>query len=502
MILYRDDDWLAVDKPTGMPTHAPRPGVLGAAEWLRLHLGEETHVVSRLDGGTSGVVWFARTKEAAARAQEVHESGAARKTYEFLSDGANAPESFVCEDPLDGKPARTEFTRLDGRRWQAVITSGRRHQIRRHALAHGLPLLGDTEYGGPAWPRLALHCREVAWPGLEPVVAPAPASFGTVPDLDWEVACERRGQWPQQVTDAWRAVHRGEVGGLPVAVDVYGPWLSAVWFDEEVPAAEAAARLEPLLDAVARHAGCRGGVVRTHVRNPHRKGLVADKHLWRDAPEGVFTVTEHGLLYAIDLLTTQHTGLFLDQRDTRRRMALAARGARMANLFAFTCSFSVAAAAAEAEVVFSVDSAKACLETGKANFAANGLAETGRGKFIQEDVRKWLVRQERRRDERPDEFTPLDLVVCDPPVFATGKGGAKFSVEEEWPRLAQSLAGLLAPGGTVLFANNHRSGNHARYRADLARHFGDVEDLRPSLDFPTVGDGTRHMRAFWCRARP
>jgi 23S rRNA (cytosine1962-C5)-methyltransferase len=499
MILHRDDDWLAVDKPTGLSTHAPRAGVLGAVEWLRLHLGEETHVVSRLDAGTSGVLLLARHAAAAARAQEVHEAGAARKTYEFLSDGDGPPDGFVCEDPLDDRPARTEFTRVAGRRWRAVITAGRRHQIRRHAAAHGLPLLGDAAYGGTPWPRLALHCSEVAWPGLEPVRSAPPASFDADDDRAWAVACERRGNWPRQVSDAWRAVHRDEVDGLPVAVDVYGPWFNAVWFDEDVAAAAALERLDPLLHRVAAHAGCRGGVVRTHRRNPHGKGLVGETTPWGEPPSGVFTVTEHGLHYAIDLLATQHTGLFLDQRDTRRRLALAAAGARVANLFAFTCSFSVAAAAAGAEVVFSVDTAKACLETGKANFAANALAETGRGKFVQEDARKWLGRQERRRDERPADFTPLDLVVCDPPVFAAGKGGARFSVEEEWPRLARSGAGLLAPDGQALFANNHRGGNHARYRAQLADAFAVVEDLRAPLDFPEIGENAGHVRVFWCR---
>ena len=59
MILYEDSSWLAVAKPPGMPTHAPRPGILGVVEWLRLHLGREVLVVSRLDSGTSGVLLLA-----------------------------------------------------------------------------------------------------------------------------------------------------------------------------------------------------------------------------------------------------------------------------------------------------------------------------------------------------------------------------------------------------------------------------------------------------------
>ena len=214
-------------------------------------------------------------------------------------------------------------------------------------------------------------------------------------------------------------------------------------------------------------------------------------------PPEIFPVHEHGLHYAIDLVRTQHTGLFLDQRDTRRRLALAAAGARVANLFAFTCSFSVVAAAAGCEVVFSVDTAKACLETGKTNFARNRLDDGGRGKFIREDARKWLDRQLRRRDQRPGEFKPLDLVVCDPPVFA-GSKSARFDLVEAWPRLAAAAAGLLGPDGQALFANNHRGGDHRRYREQLAEHFSEVEDLRPPLDFPVLPGAEPHVRMFWC----
>ncbi|MCP4572533.1 MAG: hypothetical protein GY838_09310 [bacterium] len=510
MILYEDASWLAVAKPAGMPTHGPRVGVLGAVEWLKLHLALETHPISRLDAGTSGVLLLARNPAAAARAEEIHATGAAVKTYVFLADsGHDLPDKFARDDALDGKPAHTAFRRLGagevaGRnvtRWEAEITRGRRHQIRRHAAAAGLPLLGDDEHGGSPWPRLALHCREVRWPEVaEPMACPVPGSFAaaTSDDLAWAVAEERRGDWPAQVSDARRAIHRDEIPGLPAAIDVYGPWFNAVWFDETTGADEAHTRLAPWLDRVAAAAGCRGGVIRAHARDPHRKGLVSDLRTVGDPPPSVFPVVEHGLRYRVDLLHTQHTGLFLDQRDTRRRLFQAAVGARMANLFAFTCSFSVVAAAAGCEVVFSVDSAKACLETGKGNFATNGLDETGRGKFVQEDARKWLARQLRRQDKRPDEFTPLNLLVCDPPVFAGGKGGARFGLQQEWPHLAEASAHLLGPAGQALFANNHRGGDHRRYRAQLAAKFARVEDLRPPLDFPLLPDAEFHVRMFWC----
>jgi len=514
MIIHQSDDWLVVDKPTGLATHAGKPGELGVVEWLALHLGLETHVVSRLDRGTSGVLLLARNPAAAARAQDIHEEDNATKTYEFLagqdSRQLGLADIWVRDEPLDDKAARTRFTRLgagpSGKvfHYRAEISRGRHHQIRRHARLSGLPLLGDEQYGGPEFGRLCLHCAEVRWPEIDgPVTAPQPPGFAallgqiTVPPAV-AVCHDRRGKWLSRITDAVRAVHRDEIPGLPAAIDVYGQWFAAVWFDEEATPEEQARLLDPVLAQVGAQYNCRGGVVRTHRRNPHQRRLITDVTVVGDQPPTTFTVHEHGRQYEINLTSTQHAGLFLDQRDTRRRVALHATDARVANLFAYTCSFSVVAAAHGAEVVFSVDTAKPGLNTGKSNFAHNGLSETGQGKFIQEDARKWLARQTRKRDQDPAAWPGWDLIICDPPVFAAAKDGGQFSVAKEWAGLAAGCAGLLAPGGHAVFANNHRTGDHKFYRDALAKVFGTVTSLRPPLDFPVFAGRPQHVRTFWC----
>jgi 23S rRNA G2069 N7-methylase RlmK/C1962 C5-methylase RlmI len=512
VIIHQGNNWLAVDKPTGLATHAGKPGELGAVEWLELHLGLKTHVVSRLDRGTSGVLLLALDAGASERAEKIHESGSSTKIYEFyssvdsLADGPG--ESWTRDDELDGKAATTRFQRMEKTpqgdlvRYRAEISRGRQHQIRRHATASGVAVLGDQEYGGANFSRLMLHCVEVHWPEIdEPLVAPAPASFTALAEgrnSSLAVCRDRRGGWPAAVTDAFRVVHRDEIAGLPAAIDIYGDWFNATWFDETSSGEKLTKLLHPVLDEVTAAHGCRGGVIRTHRRNPHQRALVVETRVIGETPPDFFTVSEHGLKYEVSLTKTQHIGLFLDQRDTRRRLALVVAGKRLANLFAYTCSFSVAAVAADAEVAFSVDTARAGLNTGKANFALNGLKEGGRGKFIQEDARKWLLRQERRRDEKPGEFRQLDVVICDPPVFASTRDGGKFSLETEWPRLAAQAAGLLGSKGIAIFANNHRSGDHAFYRRSLEEHFSEVTDLRPALDFPVFPKRPHHVRTFWC----
>lgn len=302
----------------------------------------------------------------------------------------------------------------------------------------------------------------------------------------------------EAVTDAYRLVHRDEAGAF--SVDRYGDWLLVTGYDEALPSSQLLKRLKPELDDLP----FKGGVVRTNRRDPHHRKLFSDLVSFGEPAPERFTVTENGLKYEISLNGSQHPGLFLDQRDSRKRVMDAAAGKRVANLFSFTCSFSVAAVAGGAEVAFSVDLAAGCLEKGKRNFELNGLAESGRGKFIKEDVRKWLERQVRRKKKNPEQFPAWDLVVCDPPVFAAGGKGAPFSVEQEWPFLAEQIREIMTPDGMALFANNHRGGNDSFYFSELKKNFDSVEALSVPIDFPLRVDsgqasiGNPHVRTYWC----
>lgn len=295
----------------------------------------------------------------------------------------------------------------------------------------------------------------------------------------------------EAVTNAYRLVHRDECGAF--SVDRYGDWLLVTGYDETLPSKQLLKRLGPELRTIP----CRGGIVRTNLRDPHKRKLFSDLVAFGEPAPDAFFVEENGLKFEISLNDSQHPGLFLDQRDSRRRVAERAAGKRVANLFSFTCSFSVAAAAAGAEVVFSVDLAAGCLERGKRNFAENHLAESGRGKFVKDDARKWLARQLRRKRTDPENFPAWDILICDPPVFAAApKKGDVFSVEKEWPLLAESIRAILSPDGAALFANNHRGGDDGFYFSILQQKFSRVTVLPAPVDFPAAGNP--HVRTYWC----
>lgn len=506
-ILYQDNKWLAVNKPSGISTHRAHPGDLGLVEWLELHHGLKVHICSRLDKGTSGVLLLALTPDGVAEAQSIHEGERARKIYFFIA-GKTSRSSWVCDEPLDGKPCSTNFSTvregITATLYKAVIHRGRTHQIRRHAAASGIPLLGDTEYNGADFARLSLHCATVEWPGITDTLhAPLPQWFESFlndrpQESSYLALVEKRYPFLSSVTDCCRLLHRGEYS-RDMAVDKYGDWLCVTGYRETVPARQFLETHKELLATLCKICNCRGGVVKTNLRDPHKNKLFADIATWGDTLPDSFLVHEHELHFRIRLNDRQHTGLFLDQRDSRSRIAKISRGKRVANLFAFTCSFSIYALAAQAEVVFSVDLAAGCLKQGQENVAINHLDGTGNAKFIKEDTRKWLSRQLRNRQNSPGRFIPFDLIVCDPPVFASGGRGKSFHVEKEWPALACGVSNILANNGIALFANNHQAGPEPFYYDTLCRVFGEVTRLNPPLDFPQSEGLAPHVRIYWCQ---
>lgn len=180
-ILYRDEDLVAVDKPSGMTVHHgwARDGV-PALQALRDQIGCYVYPVHRLDRGTSGVLLFALSASVARGVQAQLESGEIEKRYLALCRGNDAAlvrvdHPLEREDGGEPRPAVTELTLL-GRferygLYQARPLTGRRHQLRRHLKHASHPIIGDTTYGKGehnrifrerfGFQRLALHASDL-----------------------------------------------------------------------------------------------------------------------------------------------------------------------------------------------------------------------------------------------------------------------------------------------------------------------------------------------------
>ncbi len=175
-VLASGDDWIAVNKPAGMPVQPARDrATLSLEEMLRVE-HRQIFLVHRLDTPTSGVVLFARTREAAATFSELFATGAIRKTYLAVIGGTIEGETTI-DAPIDGKEALTIVRPRAGSLVEVEIKTGRTHQIRIHLASVGHPVAGDRRYDGPPAPRLMLHAWKLEHELIGTVEAPPPAAL-------------------------------------------------------------------------------------------------------------------------------------------------------------------------------------------------------------------------------------------------------------------------------------------------------------------------------------
>ena len=189
---------------------------------------------------------------------------------------------------------------------------------------------------------------------------------------------------------------------------------------------------------------------------------------------------EHFLKYAINFDAGYSVGFFIDQRENRRYLREKAPK-RLLNCFAYTCSFSVAAASMGAETV-SVDLSRKSLERGRRNFALNSLPTSGH-KFIADDVMTVLPRMARKGEK-------FDLIVLDPPTFSRSHKGGTFHVESDFEELLARALELAAREARILLSTNCTSLNEkalevlGRYCLKLSRRAGRFHRTPELLDFP------------------
>ncbi|MBX3720899.1 MAG: class I SAM-dependent methyltransferase [Turneriella sp.] len=162
-----------------------------------------------------------------------------------------------------------------------------------------------------------------------------------------------------------------------------------------------------------------------------------------------FIASEAGLKFKIYPDNWLDTGLFLDHRNLRGEVRKLAAGKNVLNLFCYTGSFSVYAAAGGAALVHSVDLSARYLAIVEENFALNGLTETG------------VIRQNFRADARDFLQTAMadfyDIIVCDAPVFSKSRKQERdFDVLRDHPELIRGCLRALKNDGVLFFSTNFR----------------------------------------------
>jgi 23S rRNA (guanine2445-N2)-methyltransferase / 23S rRNA (guanine2069-N7)-methyltransferase len=217
----------------------------------------------------------------------------------------------------------------------------------------------------------------------------------------------------------------------------------------------------------------------------HRRQRGAGQYERQEGGAEERTVREGGLSFLVNLSDYLDTGLFLDHRPTRALVRAEAAGKEVLNLFSYTGSFSVYAAAGGAARVTSVDLSNTYLAWAGRNLALNGLDE-GRHPLVRADAIAFLA-------EAAARGRRWDLIIADPPTFSNSASAERdFDVNEDWPGLLRSCAALLAPGGRLYFSTNSR---RLKWSEDLAREAapgGAWEDIGAATLPPDFRDRKTH----------
>ena len=471
-VLFEDEHLLVVNKPAGLNTHAPSPHAgEGIFDWLRHRQPRwaSLAIMHRLDKDTSGILLFTKTALANRSVTRQFTERSVRKRYFMLTDRpVPTPRLTAVSElvrtgeryrsrplPAGGHRAETRFEVVSSNAGITLVAAepvtGKTHQIRVHAAEQGFAILGDDLYGGTSASRLCLHAAELT---LDHPVTGATRTWSVAPDFESDPGLSLRGGIiDRDETNVCRLVHGAADGWPGWYVDRLGDFIlsqsEAGWLDQP----------HRLITAWMQKGSCRGVYHKVLNRQVARAGVAEScpAHVMGTlAPESL-TVRENGVTFELRLGEGYSVGLFLDQRDNRRRL-LTGHVARdfplfesrpaapaLLNAFAYTCGFSVCGAAAGARVT-SLDLSKKYLEWGKRNFVLNAL-DPAAHEFIYGDVFDWFARLTKKG-------RAFDVILLDPPTFSRSRDSGVFQVERDYDQLVRAAVPLLRKPGVLLASAN------------------------------------------------
>jgi len=527
VIIFEDEHLLVANKPPGWNTHSPSPHAgEGLYEWLRNSDPARAHlaIMHRLDKETSGIIVFTKTALANKSLVQQFEQHAVRKKYLLLTDRETPRASFTVKSWLarlgekyvsrpsgpEGALAETRFSpvelpaRLPAQwprcfAWEAGPATGRTHQIRVQAAARGLPVLGDTLYGGTAAARVYLHSAQLGFrhpASGQDVLFDAPPEFSSDPRQALRAAAIERAS-----TNAYRVIHGAADGRPGLYVDLLGDFLLAQSSTELTP------EQQGWVGDLGKRLGARGIYHKILHRQTQNRSVAGSSPCWLagERSPAELTVLENCRHFALRFTAGCSVGLFLDQRENRRRLLtgyiapgfVMGRAATALNAFAYTCGFSVCAALSGARVT-SLDLSKNYLEWGRRNFVLNQLDPSAH-EFIYGDAFDWFRRLAKKGCQYP-------LVILDPPTFSRSRDRGIFRAEEDYGRLIDAALPLLSRDGILLASANTATLPPDRFlemitqaiiragRRILQQHY-----FPQPPDFPIHRDEPAYLKTVWLR---
>ena len=205
------------------------------------------------------------------------------------------------------------------------------------------------------------------------------------------------------------------------------------------------------------------------VQIQHRHELSGPIDIVRGETITQLAITENNLQFNLSLGQSRNTGLFLDMQNGRRWVQDHAQDKRVLNLFAYTCGFSVAAVAGNAQSVLNVDMSSAALNVGRENHRLNqqSLAQV---RFEKLDIFKSFSRFKKRG--------PFDLLICDPPTLQKGS----VDIIRDYPKILRRLDQFMTADATLMLCLNAPELKRdflLEHMAELAPTYRYIEEIKP-----------------------
>ena len=552
-VLFEDQHLLIVNKPAGINTHRPDPYTTdGIYDWFRkTPHRNELSTLHRLDKETSGILVFGKTTLANQSLTDQFAKRKVKKTYLLLTDrletlAHSGKDSFIVRGQIirDGNSYRAQELKIPsspsksrripdlaethfkivekGRHCillEAHPLTGRTHQIRIHAAWKGFPILGDELYGGTSFGGgLCLHAFQIEF--IHPATGEAlcfkvPAPFST--ENAWGIAkraVQTRNAFysPDDQTNAYRLFHGSSDGFPGVYMDKLADRL-LLSTAGSLSNSKQSSQILHLAKAVLAESKATSLWQKTLLKQPGKNSLQESSaqlifsNQKTQEQSADFEILENGIKYKLSFSEGYSFGIFLDQRENRRRILNRSvnpdfplcgsnlnEPLELLNAFAYTCAFSVCGAKAGFHTT-SLDLSRKYLEWGKENMNLNGINPSEHD-FIYGDVFTW-------RKRLKNKGRLFDFVILDPPTFSRSKESGTFKAERDLPRLSREWAELVKPYGFMLISTNCATLPPRAFEKTLLQTLNSSRRVLRSffatqpIDFPASSEEKAYLKTLW-----
>lgn len=266
-------------------------------------------------------------------------------------------------------------------------------------------------------------------------------------------------KWAKRNHISCYRIYDKDIPSDPLVVDIYGPYLHIAEYKSRHQLSEEEHHI--WWEGCIRDVSEVTQIPSDHIFTKRRQRWDRRSEQYEKFGEDSFITwqQENGLCLKINLTDYLDTGLFLDHRPLRRKVLETAEGKSVLNLFSYTGSFSLMAAAGRAKKVTTVDLSNTYINWAKENFQKNELPVSAH-RFIVSDVMQFL------KEDREQ----YDLVITDPPSFSNSKKmKGTWDTQRDHNKMLALIYERLLPDATVYFSNNLRSFepefNHLSYRS-------------------------------------